>query len=89
MDNMDIEDIQNCFTCIHCVSKNYMTIRCDIWTKKIRDWLMPQDTDIKDPEHLVGRMHHSIRCQYYEKGDYALTNRCRGASHKTAQPPEL
>ena len=61
------KDIENCFTCKNCISKNYMTIRCSIWTEKIRKWLIPDNPEKYDPDNLVGRMHHSIRCQYYKK----------------------
>lgn len=55
--------VEDCRTCKHRASKNYYTIRCDIWTPKIKNWLKYKDEG-------TGRMCCYIRCQYYERGEF-------------------
>jgi len=54
--------IENCFTCKNRISKTYNTIRCKIWTEKLRNWLILDNPEKHDPMNLVGRLYHEIKC---------------------------
>ena len=60
-----MEEKENCLTCENCISKHYTTIRCAIWTFKIKDHLY-KESDGEEVKHSLGRMWNTTRCQYYE-----------------------
>lgn len=56
---------ENCLSCKHRLSKTYHTIRCEVWTERIRKHLLYKGEDVTSS--LVGRMWCDTKCQHYSK----------------------
>lgn len=61
IENMPTEDLleENCKTCSHRLSKNYHTVRCDVWTPRLKTLGYEADCEC--------RIHSCIKCQFYDR----------------------